>query len=1206
MQEATVDQLAVPRTIGDITLSLEDISIADDSGWRPIDDTRVAELKNAFLRGEYGQNLLRKPSVLLSNNVPVMSRDGLRRLADGKHTVAALQELQAQYRQALAASTKRTDGQESDDDEVIYTQPLLDVLERGLVVTVLEFKEWDEDVTVAWAVSIHDTDVNKFKASSLKDFVSVAHRYKQKVPGGGWKATQAMLEKVYGNTGRGRTLVWRMCTTARNVPAPVLDRLAASWIPNSYIIDNKFFIPSSDTGMTLSQEYMIAAIDLADSDMRERKEMSANFFMSSYCMPMRAVMTWVAGRRKFYGNLADLPAFQRVESFLKSSRARVLVLQCMKTRVPLHGLSDEQPGIDQCRNLVKDLDAMKTAPNAQEGAGPTNISTGSGNALGASTSDPAKPGETEGTQKQVDSTVAVAVVAEEEETDPIREIALGRAELAMSSINYYDDISALAAIVPAVIMPTHKVLIHLDVPTSKIKIAGRLLTEVESLCKLLPTKKYKVIVNCGSRVDYFAAVHARMEVGFAGMSLYFVPLTRKAKQQKRSKHSMLALACPPGDTDEAPSTIEALAARARRGEHTFLRCLCAACPLRPREDYAAMSGEDMLQLLPDCEINPDDKEGGAEDAAGMELEEGGDDDMDGELDDDELVAPQATGEDAAQKSQSQRLIVDLWPFAYGREYHKHIHTALFGAHSLPQHLIHISPSAHPGAAMAAHDGKMQAHMVLDRVREHSKAHGLQVLKASLTREFYREEKKKKGPVAKRWLSNELCFAAVSISEDQVVCFDEVPADKGTPSWRAALDQAPSPSDLGLAVPSTVAKDIEDFPLFVSDVAGVKCLHTSVSLKEGECIVPIRSLLFTGVRNVAEFINAEGNSALLDGPLLSIDGVQFSTGSEVSLFAVQVGASMFVRDFRGKRARPNCEIKATPSTGCSDGFLSFVVRTRTGCGIAAGSPVLADFGETYRQTIGDPSAPSAKRFRGALDALIAKQQQKMQLADAEAAKASEAAGGSSGTASGGAGAASGGATAASGGAGTASGGAGGASGGAGAASGDVVLAKASTLTGYSVIVRDGSIVLTADRNVKIPPRTVLHMFTNGEIKEPPADAKGFLPFKYEQSKQLCVDFTTKGVQPLSEIVKASGSDKIFGHVPFPKGAAPAVLVCKKSNAFLPTTEEAAGLKVAREAGSTVHLLWALSSSTSNKLVPKGVALVTKNQIIVKSGEPKFLK
>ena len=87
----------------------------------------------------------------------------------------------------------------------------------------------------------------------------------------------------------------------------------------------------------------------------------------------------------------------------------------------------------------------------------------------------------------------------------------------------------------------------------------------------------------------------------------------------------------------------------------------------------------------------------------------------------------------------------------------------------------------------------------------------------------------------------------------------------------------------------------------------------------------------------------------------------------------VGVSTYARDFRGKRARANAFLRVRPNIGANDGVLQLVVNTRNGCGIAAGSDILCDFGEHYMPT----SVPSSmlaggKRFRGALDVIVRRQ------------------------------------------------------------------------------------------------------------------------------------------------------------------------------------------------------------------------------------------
>ena len=55
-----------------------------------------------------------------------------------------------------------------------------------------------EDIGYAWAAGIHDVESNRYTATSFKDLVEVANRYRKKAPGGSWKAVQEMLEQVYG------------------------------------------------------------------------------------------------------------------------------------------------------------------------------------------------------------------------------------------------------------------------------------------------------------------------------------------------------------------------------------------------------------------------------------------------------------------------------------------------------------------------------------------------------------------------------------------------------------------------------------------------------------------------------------------------------------------------------------------------------------------------------------------------------------------------------------------------------------------------------------------------------------------------------------------------------------------------------------------------------------------------------------------------
>ncbi len=54
----------VRRVIGTTQLKLSAISVAEGSGWRPVDHQRVSYLAQEFLNGQYLRSILSRPSVL--------------------------------------------------------------------------------------------------------------------------------------------------------------------------------------------------------------------------------------------------------------------------------------------------------------------------------------------------------------------------------------------------------------------------------------------------------------------------------------------------------------------------------------------------------------------------------------------------------------------------------------------------------------------------------------------------------------------------------------------------------------------------------------------------------------------------------------------------------------------------------------------------------------------------------------------------------------------------------------------------------------------------------------------------------------------------------------------------------------------------------------------------------------------------------------
>ena len=274
-------------------MPLMDISVCADSGWRPLDSKRVEALEAAFLRGEYGMNILKKPAVLSADGttkgLKETGTDGNAVLVDGKHCIAALQEI-----------SKRVKADESGD-ELMLSPNLMKVLEEGVLVSVLEFPDaHDDDAILAWCVAAHDSDANQFKQCSIADLVDVAERFRAKQPGGKWKDAQSALEQVYGH-GR-RMFVYRMILCAQSLHAEVTQALAKSSIPNSWINENKYFVgQGADAPKKLTKHGQISVVGHAQEDIDAGMAVSGKAFRDETCMAYRHAELWLHSKRKVSG-----------------------------------------------------------------------------------------------------------------------------------------------------------------------------------------------------------------------------------------------------------------------------------------------------------------------------------------------------------------------------------------------------------------------------------------------------------------------------------------------------------------------------------------------------------------------------------------------------------------------------------------------------------------------------------------------------------------------------------------------------------------------------------------------------------------------------------------------------------------------------------------------------------------------------------------
>ena len=322
-----------------------------------------------------------------------------------------------------------------------------------------------------------------------------------------------------------------------------------------------------------------------------------------------------------------------------------------------------------------------------------------------------------------------------------------------------------------------------------------------------------------------------------------------------------------------------------------------------------------------------------------------------------------------------------------QEFYSRIITGL-GCHTCSLAVI-ATTTAHPSLPLVCQQLRMECHVSLDRTTSHSQNHGTRIMRETLYRAAYKEEAAKLGPDAKRVLVHELHFVEVAAPDEQPVRFQEVQPLAEKSQWRAGIDCPPSSDDLENAVPALMVSEMQEHKLDVIATStdsvrpgsGItRRIITMRGLKEGDTICKISCVLFSTIDGVVEFMNGGGNAALLDGFLLQVVNIKRSEDwlEPMKLYAVPTGIARYLTHYRPARQFPNVQIVAKTGCGPNDGFLEVQVHTHNGCGITAGNALVANLGDSLRQSMSVESTPS-KRFRGALDVFFASQFQRQQEA-----------------------------------------------------------------------------------------------------------------------------------------------------------------------------------------------------------------------------------
>ena len=192
----------------------------------------------------------------------------------------------------------------------------------------------------------------------------------------------------------------------------------------------------------------------------------------------------------------------------------------------------------------------------------------------------------------------------------------------------------------------------------------------------------------------------------------------------------------------------------------------------------------------------------------------------------------------------------------------------------------------------------------------------------------------------------------------------------TPSvnkWRTGLNNRPAGLDLKTMSQLQAESDIKLVRLPQRDNIGSVVARRS--MRDGDVVCTLGGLAYDSVENVHAFMNSNPSGRELVGGLVRIDGVQHEAlGDEGSapqalgdfsptapkfapIYFVMAGIGRYVRHYAQVGAKQaNTVLSCNLGAGAGDSLVQLVVKTRNRSGIAAGSPVLFNFGMDYDHAV----------------------------------------------------------------------------------------------------------------------------------------------------------------------------------------------------------------------------------------------------------------
>ena len=938
------------------------------SGWRPIDNDRVKVFLQSILDGVERMNVL-GGITLLGDETDV---DGKRLVDDGLCSVEAW----FQAHELWLKDPKNTpNGTE-------WSANARDICANGfgrLEKTVYADTAGQPHTRIQWNAAKHNEDNNQIRYTSIALVVTIVHDAHNRLHDYGLVTRELLDMKI------GKSTVGRWVRAAKGFEQEVVQWLQEpehAALRGGYVWDNAFLGgQESKPQEKLGGEYAVAALNLlvAEGVLESPGSMTTQAFLASICAPMRVLELWAKLMVRRFGSVAtESKAFHHLLPKLKTRAGLQKVKGAMDSKVPLHGVSEQNQGIQECYQLVKMMEAAKAG-----GLGPPET-------IRAQAEEKANPPKKESEQTETiadnQGSGGASEVADAEDSVVLQALAMSMGSIAgtdhekaqkevsrisnkLSSITFahtYSELESTLRLALANCSPQQRLCLLIDAPTSQKSVQAAFLDMSFKLASLHKSNAVRVMVRALDRLPVLSHVSEKVQILWPKWNQMPVAIGGASGVQTASKKPhFLVVTGPKEDLKEAPLMV-ASRAYAKGYEQLRLRCTERDCPHRSKSCRDTLCAE---CKDPTEEINAEDKEG--DNYLASLFEEA--DEVEGENTEEtaEAILQAAQGTPSNQKKKKD-YVVDLWPHA-GPASHYVMLWRDIGKVAEGAVCVIFTTSAHPSPYLAALSLSARPIVYAERLKPHALAHGRELaLKIKVAEEGTKIAIRKSVSASANPINIPLIEPPQVPKDVAMSPWDVTPSTR----WFEGLDKMYRAEDLEKLVQQLIQGELAQGKCSLTPASPQgRGLVTTVALREGEEVIKMASLWYSSYEKLAAFLDIEGNLAYAESVVGPLE-LKNSTGNSLEVYAVQVGLAKYARHYQGSRKSANAFLKFDPLQGFNLGSLTIVASNRNGSGIRAGGEVCLNYGLCYDQEAfaalqASLTSPPGKSFKGPLNELFAK-------------------------------------------------------------------------------------------------------------------------------------------------------------------------------------------------------------------------------------------